>query len=586
MVPIHRRKLVVQKAQQGKLFEIPKSPLTKEGFMQSLKAVGPKTLAKLRSPFGIASLIAGAGGLDYLTSDRDELKQKRDDLIYQLGKGAREKKSEAFIASETGPAIPGSDLELRRKADLEREAMGDVGQYDRNVQNVQPPTVTGKPFGENPVQAGVDAQKNTLKNADAAVRNLEQQAAREGRLGQLKEVKDLVKDIMGEEGYDKAGNLLLLQLAANLVSGRTDKPGFGGFLDVLGQAGQKVIPMAIALDRERQKDELELTKALITTMGKREKSKIEEPKYRGIITDAVTGEDKIVFLSPTEEGKYVAYDNIKGQPIQYLIDPSKVKSLLAKEEDLKLKDKFLSQYKSQALGAKVTKSVLEIGSQNPNLLGFTGGWNLLLGRAMDQTKQIYGGKDYVEAIQNMVSDLKNDLPTAIDSTKSSLNSEDAAKGLQYVNENIFGEIQKNIPLLQSDNETLRNQALLKTYGLIATYSLAQSLKDKDRLAVSDVKAAEKQLGDLITYVPFVNRSPKEILSSYQVLNQQFESGLKNTKQQATRLGLDLSGVDADYDRKFGIQNITQKIIEDTTKSNQNNFSKIFSRDAIDGALLK
>ena len=30
MVPIHRRKLVVQKAQQGKLFEIPKSPLTKE----------------------------------------------------------------------------------------------------------------------------------------------------------------------------------------------------------------------------------------------------------------------------------------------------------------------------------------------------------------------------------------------------------------------------------------------------------------------------------------------------------------------------------------------------------------------------
>ena len=586
MVPIHKRKLVVQKAQQGKLFEIPKSPLTREGFMQSLKAVGPRTLASLRSPFGIASLIAGAGGLDYLTSGRGELKQKRDDLIYQLGRGEREKKAEEFIKSETGPAIPGSDLELRRKTDLEREAMGDVGQYDRNVQNVQPPTVTGQPLGTNPVQAGIDAQKNTLKNADAAVRNLEQQAAREGRLGQLKEVKDLVKDIMGEEGYDKAGNLLLLQLAANLVSGRTDKPGFGGFLDVLGQAGQKVIPMAIALDRERQKDELDLTKALITSMGKREKIKIEEPKYRGIIADATTGEDKIVFLSPTEDGKYIAYDNIKGQPIQYAIDPSKVKSLLAKEEDLKLKDKFLSQYKSQALGAKVTKAVLEIGSQNPNLLGFTGGWNLLLGRAMDQTKQIYGGKDYVESIQNMVGDLQSDYSTAIDSTKPALASEDAIKGLEYVNTNIFGEIQKTIPLLQSDNETLRNQALLKTYGLIATYSLAQSLKDKDRLAVKDIQAAERQLGDLITYVPLVNRSSKEILSSYQVLNQQFESGIKNIKQQATRLGFDLSDVDRDYDKKFGIQNITQKIIEDTTKSNQNNFSKIFSREAIDGALLK
>ena len=116
--------------------------------------------------------------------------------------------------------------------------------------------------------------------------------------------------------------------------------------------------------------------------------------------------------------------------------------------------------------------------------------------------------------------------------------------------------------------------------------MAQSLKDKDRLAVKDIQAAERQLGDLITYVPLVNRSSKEILSSYQVLNQQFESGIKNIKQQATRLGFDLSDVDRDYDKKFGIQNMTQKIIEDTTKSNQNNFSKIFSRDAIDGALLK
>lgn len=205
---------------------------------------------------------------------------------------------------------------------------------------------------------------------------------------------------------------------------------------------------------------------------------------------------------------------------------------------------------------------------------------------MDQTKQLYGGKDYVESIQNMVSDLRSDLPLSIDTTKPALSSEEAAKGLEYVNNNIFGEIQKTIPLLQSDNETLRNQALLKTYGLIATYSLAQSLKDKDRLAVSDVKAAEQQLGDLITYVPFVNRSPKEILSSYQVLNQQFNQGLKNTKQQATRLGLDLSDVDSDYDKKFGFKNPTQIIVDNTSKSNQQDFNKIFSKESLGGALLK
>jgi hypothetical protein len=582
MVPIHKRKLVVQKAQEGKLFEIPKSVLTKEGLGQAFKGLGTSTLKGVFSPIGIASL--GIGPYQQLKS---YAKDKRAELLDQLSSIRNEKKAEEFIKSETGPAIPGSELDLARKKAEEQSRInsGDYMQYDKNVQTVQPeppPTVTGQPN----IQGSVDAQNQVLKNADMATMKLEQQAAREGRLAQLKEVKDLVKDIMGDEGYQKAGNLMLLQLAASLVSGRTDKPGFGGFLDVLGQSGQKIIPMAIALEREREKDELELTKALISQMGKKESSKIQEPKYRGLIKDAVTGEDKIVFLSTTDDGKYIAYDNIKGKPIQYYIDPSQVKSLLNKEEDLKLKDKFLSQYKSQALGAKVTRAVLEIGSQNPNLIGYTGGWTLLLNRAMDQTKQIYGGKDYVESVQNMVADLRSDLPNAIDSTKPSLASDEAAKGLQYVNDNIFGEIQKTLPLLQSDNETLRNQALLKTYGLIATYSLAQSLKDKDRLAVSDVKAAEQQLGNLITYVPLANRSSKEILSSYQVLNQQFNQGLEKTKKQAFALGVDITGVDNDYNQKFGFKNQSQVIVDNTSKNNQQDFNKIFSKDALSGALLK
>jgi hypothetical protein len=588
MVPIHKRKLVVQKAAEGKLFEIPKSVLTKEGLGQAFKGLGTRALGSAFSPIGIASL--GIGPYQQLKS---YAKDRKTELLEQLDSINRYKNVDANIAAETGPTFPGSRLDLARQKEAEQSKInaGDYMQYDRSAQTGQsetPPTVTGQPMGADGqnIQGSIDAQKQVLKNADATTMKLEQQAAREGRLSQLKGVKDLVKDIMGDEGYAKAGNLMLLQLAASLVSGRTDKPGVGGFLDVLGQSGQKIIPMAIALEREREKDELELTKALISQMGKKESNKIQEPKYRGLIKDAVTGEDKIVFLSTTDDGKYIAYDNIKGTPIQYYIDPSNVKSLLNKEEDLKLKDKFLSQYKSQALGAKVTRAVLEIGSQNPNLIGYTGGWTLLLNRAMDQTKQIYGGKDYVESVQNMVADLRSDLPNAIDSTKPSLASDEAAKGLQYVNDNIFAKIQETLPLLQSDNETLRNQALLKTYGLIATYSLAQSLKDKDRLAVSDVKAAEQQLGNLITYVPLANRSSKEILSSYQVLNQQFNQGLDKTKKQAFALGVDITGVDNDYNQKFGFKNQSQVIVDSTSKNNQQDFNKIFSKDALGGALLK
>jgi hypothetical protein len=104
--------------------------------------------------------------------------------------------------------------------------------------------------------------------------------------------------------------------------------------------------------------------------------------------------------------------------------------------------------------------------------------------------------------------------------------------------------------------------------------------------VSDVKAAEQQLGNLITYVPLVNRSSKEILSSYQVLNQQFNQGLEKTKKQAFALGVDITGVDNDYNQKFGFKNQSQVIVDNTSKNNQQDFNKIFSKDALSGALLK
>ena len=75
--------------------------------------------------------------------------------------------------------------------------------------------------------------------------------------------------LIGEASLVRIEKLLLLQLASNLLTGRTDQPGFKGFLDVLGQAGQNVIPMALALEDERRKDETELKKAIIANNNKK-----------------------------------------------------------------------------------------------------------------------------------------------------------------------------------------------------------------------------------------------------------------------------------------------------------------------------
>jgi len=609
MVPIHRRKLVVQKAQEGKFFDFPetqgksfqapKSLIQFEkygkfpyfttsfgGTREAIGSLGKGTLKTLRSPFGIASLIAGAGGLNYLTSDRDELKQKRDDLIYQLGRREREKKAEEFVKSETGPAIPGSELDLRRKADLEREAMGDVGQYDRNVQNVQPPTVTGQPLGTNQVQAGIDAQKNTLQNADAAALKLDLLAAKQGRLAQLQGVKDLVKDIMGEEGYDKAGNLMLLQIASNLLSGRTDKPGFAGFLDVLGQAGQKVIPMAIALERERQKDELDLTKSILSQLGKDKKlEKIEPPKQRALLLDNVTGQKKIRFVSPTDDGKFMVFENVKGKSTPYKVDPSQILNFFKLEENPIERRKYVADYRAKAAGDKVVESVLEIVKRNPSASGAFGGYNLIIGRSLAQINQLMGGQDYADSINRLVDELSADFPDAIDPNKSKADAKDTASGIKAANE-IFEELRKISPLLNSTNETLRDQAQLRTFELIAVYSLAQVNKRQDRIAVSDVNNARDVAGGLITFVPFFNPSNEEIIARYSTLRSQFKTGMESTVNDAFVAGIDLSDIDEKYNKAFNIESPTKKIVENTTKTNQNDFSKIFSKEKIGGALLR
>lgn len=96
-------------------------------------------------------------------------------------------------------------------------------------------------------------QKDSIKKSEQVVTDLEAEARKQGKMTVLSDALEAARGVMGERGYNKSGRLLLLQLASGLLSGKTMQPGITGFLDVLGQAGQQVIPMAIALEREREK---------------------------------------------------------------------------------------------------------------------------------------------------------------------------------------------------------------------------------------------------------------------------------------------------------------------------------------------
>ena len=108
MVPIHKRKLVVQKAQEGKLFEVPKSVLTREGLGQAFKGLGASTLRGMFSPVGIAALTVPS-----YQQLKSYAKDKRSELLDQLAAIDRYKNVDANIAAETGPTFPGSRFTRR-----------------------------------------------------------------------------------------------------------------------------------------------------------------------------------------------------------------------------------------------------------------------------------------------------------------------------------------------------------------------------------------------------------------------------------------------------------------------------------------
>jgi hypothetical protein len=188
----------------------------------------------------------------------------------------------------------------------------------------------------------------------------------------------------------------------------------------------------------------------------------------------------------------------------------------------------------------------------------------------------------------MANELSNNALNAVDPTKSSLSAKDTAKVAKLVNEdmnkiNIYGQ------QLQSGSEEIKAQAAIKLFETVATYSLAQTLKKQDRLAVSDVENARNQLGKVIGF-SLTGRDAGSILAAYSLVNADFRKKMKELETTARYQGQ--SSIDAllkqqqETYNKAGITTPSQNLVAKTDSKNQTDFSKMFSREKIGDALLK
>lgn len=364
--------------------------------------------------------------------------------------------------------------------------------------------------------------------------NIFQEVIKSGRSAEALMLDQQVKDIMGSESK-RSKNLLLLQLASNLISGRTDQPGFKGFLDVLSQAGNKTIPLALALEEQRREDERELKKALINARGKTNLSKMGKIEGIGVFVDE-NGEKRKGPLKYSEQGiPYVTVFDPNGKnPRDINVDGKLIETM--KFPDPKQKQNIMNEIRMFSRALKGSRQILDTATKIPSDIGAVGTVKRTFLRAKDIIDQVSGNLNY-DDVRADLGLLQSQLISNINENRSTY-TEDEFEDVQKAVQGLFGKTDEIMKEAGSEDNALARQAKIRSIQLFTSYALANILKNKDRLAVQDIKRAEQ-----ITDAFGILKSPTDIIYAYKELSDQLEEALADKIAFADSIGISDATID-------------------------------------------
>ena len=262
---------------------------------------------------------AGPADPKFTTETKDDFLRKPGSG-YQAGQNNLVKllQGETFKDAETGDLKVMEDIVKARAASA---AEGDVSEQTKeNLQGDSTPS--GEP------------------GSDENISNYEQEL-----LAELQDAEDQKQGFVLEDEVDRMKKLLseqtdvkdtttpalaLLQLASNLMSGRTSEKGFAGFLDVLGQASGPVLDTAIKLSQAEKQRKQEIGASAVALALEKEQDLIEAAQAQADrIADLNTKFDETQYVHKLligPNGEKLGYDtsslpvpvNSMGQALPYL----------------------------------------------------------------------------------------------------------------------------------------------------------------------------------------------------------------------------------------------------------------------------
>jgi len=444
------------------------------------------------------------------------------EIIEQINKS--EQDSGIEIQPDAVPKIIDEQVEKNQLTGLEIKKPGDADPVDPGVIIDE----TTETIDDIPNDVVVNEQKNrddqNLKAKQIYFENMDNFFSDNPRKSALSlQLDNAVDDIMGDD--KRSNKLLLLQLASNLLTGRTDQPGFKGFLDVLGQAGQNVIPMALALEDERRKDENELKKAMLGNLKKDKNVKFSSDDK--LIRLNYDGEMKTFRGRTSEQGNVQikvpgGYIDVSNQQYTIMSAPE--------ADDIERVNKGIA-IKANAL--RGINNALELTMNDPDLIGSKGTLSEFVLAGKDIFAQYFGETSF-EKLNSQYRESKEQYNTDINKRLEAGEIDpDEAKAELEAGKSYFDKIKKELGTVNSDeSDTLRKQASLRAIELLTSYALANILKDKDRLAVRDIERAEK----LTTQFGFF-KSPTKVISQYLVIKKELEESIRKDLGVASTIGI-------------------------------------------------